>query len=1452
MGKKVQNREGNDLSNSDGSLRISRDNLCQETDLHPSEKRDAPTKSAIPNDSDEVSLRSDDMMGSFNYRDWLLEKYQNPERCRKMTISVSFQNLNVYGFNTPTDYQKTVSNYVFVVYNKVLQLFGHKEEMRVNILRDFEGVVRSGEMLMVLGKPGSGCTTFLKTIAGQTHGLFVDSASQLNYQGIPSNVIHSEFRGECNYRAESDVHFPHLTVSQTLAVPTQARTPANSLNHDSDPRASTKRTIMATAAALGLTGTLDSKIGNDFIQGLSGGERQRTSIAEVVACETSIQCWDNSTRGLDSSNALNFVKVLRTAAQVTGSTHLVTMYQAAQDVYNLFDKVILLYEGRQIYFGRTDAAKEYFAHLGFVCPKRATTSDFLASLTNSAERMQLISQGFETKVPQTPDDFARAWKGSDERVKLMEDIMVYNQEFPVNEENLNRLRADQKLYKAAGQRAKSPYIISFFSQVILCLNRCFQRLINDIAPPISSIGGNAIISIILGSMFYNLAEDTSSFYGRGVLIFFTVLTNTFLGAFEGVVLWDQRPIVEKHFQYALYHPATEAIASMIADLPNKILLTISFNVPFYFLANLRRTPAAFFTFFVFAFCSLLTGSMLFRTIGAMSKTLTGSIAPGACFILLLMTYTGFVLPISSMHPWFRWFNYIDPIYYTFESLMINEFSGRQFSCAHFIPEGPEYNQVNHNGRQCSTVGAIPGAIIVDGDAYLASAFQMDTAVLWRNLAIILAFGVFLCGLYILATEYISAARSKGEVLIFRRGQLPNQISQRDEEDPPLHDTHNNSHTPLTVVTDDADNDNDGDGKHAATFIWDELSYDVHTHGTSKKILDNIEGWIKPGTLTALMGPSGAGKTSLLNVLANRTTTGVIRGEKYVDAKYQDDGFARKVGYAQQQDLHLSTSTVREALIFSARLRQSKMCSDKEKIEWVDDLIHTLDMTSFAEAIIGVPGEGLNVEQRKRVTIGVELAAKPELLLFLDEPTSGLDSNTAWSICTLLKKLASEGQAILCTIHQPSGILFEMFDRLLFLHEGKSAYFGELGQSSRTLIDYFQRHGSRECGVDENPAEWLLEVVDKSAVSWTDIWSTSEERKLIKKDLVNIKRELSCSYDLTNGSSSNEFATSFLYQLYIVTKRNFELDWRTPAYVYSKFFLTLGAGLINGFSFYNSQTSIQGVQNQIFSTFLLLTLHGNLVQLTLPHFMDSRTLYEARERSSRTYSWMVFILSNTIAELPGIFFLAAVQFATWYYPIGMYRHALATRSLSSRGILMYLINVSFFLFSSTFSQMLGTIMPDPATGVNISALLYTLSLIFCGILVPITSLPKFWIFMYRSTPVTYLSSSLLSTGLSGITIVCAPNEILHIVPPSPLTCAQYLSSYLLTSPAHLLTPESLTVCDICPVGNTNMLLASVGVYYEHRWRDLAISWVYSGVNVGGALGLYWMARVPRRVGMERKG
>jgi ABC-type multidrug transport system ATPase subunit len=149
-----------------------------------------------------------------------------------------------------------------------------------------------------------------------------------------------------------------------------------------------------------------------------------------------------------------------------------------------------------------------------------------------------------------------------------------------------------------------------------------------------------------------------------------------------------------------------------------------------------------------------------------------------------------------------------------------------------------------------------------------------------------------------------------------------------------------------------------------------------------------------------MGESGAGKTTLLNVLAQRVDIGVVTGDMSVNGFPCSRSFQRRTGYVQQQDVHTAESTVREALIFSALLRQTSDVPTAEKYEYVDKVIEMLEMEEYADAVIGTPGNGLNVEQRKRTTIGIELVAKPGLLLFLDEPTSGLDSRKAapLSVC----------------------------------------------------------------------------------------------------------------------------------------------------------------------------------------------------------------------------------------------------------------------------------------------------------------------------------------------------------------------------------------------------------------------------------------------------------------------
>ncbi len=133
---------------------------------------------------------------------------------------------------------------------------------------------------------------------------------------------------------------------------------------------------------------------------------------------------------------------------------------------------------------------------------------------------------------------------------------------------------------------------------------------------------------------------------------------------------------------------------------------------------------------------------------------------------------------------------------------------------------------------------------------------------------------------------------------------------------------------------------------------------------------------------------------------------------------------------------------------------------------------------------------------------------------MDEPTSGLDSQTAWSIVTLIRKLADNGQAILCTIHQPSAVLFQRFDRLLLLAKGgRTVYFGDIGPSSRTLIDYFENGGAKPCDEKRNPAEWMLEVIGaapgaKASRDWVQAWNVSPELAAVNRHLDELKSTLS--------------------------------------------------------------------------------------------------------------------------------------------------------------------------------------------------------------------------------------------------------------------------------------------------------------------------------------------------------
>lgn len=258
--------------------------------------------------------------------------------------------------------------------------------------------------------------------------------------------------------------------------------------------------------------------------------------------------------------------------------------------------------------------------MGFDCPARQTTADFLTSITSPAERV--TRPGFEGKTPYTPDEFAAAWHKSEDRAQLLREIDEFNQQYPVGGENLALFKTSRKAAQAKNQRLKSPYTLSVAMQIKLCLIRGYQRTFGDLTLLLTGFIGQAVMALIIGSVFYNLQNETSALYSRGALLFFAILMAAFQSALEILTLYAQRPIVEKHAKYAFYHPFAEAIASMLCDLPNKIVTAIVFDLALYFMTNLRREVSAFFVFLLFTFVCTLTISMYFRSIAALSRTLS--------------------------------------------------------------------------------------------------------------------------------------------------------------------------------------------------------------------------------------------------------------------------------------------------------------------------------------------------------------------------------------------------------------------------------------------------------------------------------------------------------------------------------------------------------------------------------------------------------------------------------------------------------------------------------------------------------------------------------------------------------------------------------------------------------------------------------------------------------------
>ncbi|KIY52486.1 ABC transporter [Fistulina hepatica ATCC 64428] len=1356
-------------------------------------------------------------------------------------LGVVFDNLTVKGLGSAEAYQPSIDG-IINPSNLIRNISSARHPQTRTILSGFEGLVRPGEMLLVLGIPGAGCSTFLKTLANQ-RAEYHSVTGDVNYDSLKSEEIRDSYRGDVLYCPEDDVHFASLTVEQTLRFAAKCRAPQGKERLGRSRKDYEDAFVDVLLTVFGLKHARNTPVGDASIRGVSGGEKKRVSICEVLASRACIGCWDNSTRGLDASTALEYVQALRIASDLTRMTTMVALYQAGESLYELFDKVCVIYEGRMAYFGSTDAAKQYFMDMGYQPVDRQTTADFLVSVTDPASRR--IRPGLSpAMIPRTAEDFASAFVTSELGQLNRREIEEYRREFVGKEELAQEYRDCVQAESASHTRKGSPYLISLPMQTRAVMLRRVQIILGNPFATGALIFAYLYQGLIAGTVYFQMSTDTGSFFSRTGVLYFGVLFAALLSMSEIPALFSQRPIIVRQRDWGWYHPFVDSLALTLVDIPVTTLTIIGFSLLIYFLPRLQQSAGQFFIYTLFVLASTLTMKSYFRALAAVSKVLAPAQTLGGILVMGTTMYAGYMLPKPYMIGALKWLVYINPLYFAFDALMSNEFHTIHGECTNVVPTGPGYANMTWDNRACAEVGYIPGQSTVDGSRYIELSYGYSYSHLWRNFGIMVTFFVGFTSLLLFFTEINSGARADTTRVLFHRKAVKAPARPDDVE----------KAVPGSVA-DEKHTNKGGSSTRAITqamtdiFTFRNINYTVTLKkGEQRRLLNNVSGYVAPGKLTALMGESGAGKTTLLNVLAERVESGVVTGERLINGRPLPRDFQAQTGYCQQMDTHLGTDTVREALLFSAILRQPASVPLAEKEAYVDECLRVCGLEEYQHASVG----SLGVEFRKRTTIGVELAAKPKLLIFLDEPTSGLDSQSAWAIMSFLRDLADQGQAILCTCAtlltfthflKPSGELFQVFDRLVLLRKGgETVYVGDIGHNSNRLIKYFESNGARPCKPGENPAEYMLEAIGagataQSAQDWHAIWKESPAASQLELEMDQVyQKSRSQGPDAVSVVRHSDFANSWFTQVYVLTRRNFISYWRDPPYIIAKIMMNIFGGLFIGFSFFQADSTQRGMTNKVMAMFMATIMAIPLVSQLQAVFIDLRNIYEIRERPSKIYSWTALLASQYIVEIPWNIFGSSVFFLILYWTIGF--------DTDRAGYMYLLLCIVFPFYYTSVGQAVASMGPNVQIAQVLFTTFFSFVLTFDGVVQPFSQL-GWWKWMYWVSPFRYLLEGLLGQVLGDQTMACADIELVTVQPPSGLTCSQYLDPYMSVAGGYLTNPNATSSCEFCSTRTTDAYLGAVfNIYDRYHWRDLGIMVAYVGFNLAATYVLTWFFRIRR--------
>ncbi|WZY81874.1 hypothetical protein YC2023_028258 [Brassica napus] len=1189
-------------------------------------------------------------------------------------IEVRYENISVQGdVRSASRALPTLFNVTLNTLESILGMFHllPSKKSKIQILKNISGIVKPSRMTLLLGPPSSGKTTFLQALAGK-----LDDTLQMSGRITYCGHEFSEFvpQKTCAYISQHDLHFGEMTVRETLdfsgrclgvgtryQMLTELSRKEREAGIKPDPEIdafmksiaiSGQETSLVTdyvLKILGLDICADIPVGDEMRRGVSGGQMKRLTTGEMLVGPATALFMDEISTGLDSSTTFQICKFMRQLVHISDVTMIISLLQPAPETFELFDDIILLSEGHIVYQGPRDKVLEFFEYMGFQCPERKGVADFLQEVTSKKDQEQYWNRREQPYSYVSESDFSSAFNSFHTGQQLASDMRVPYEKAKTHPAALVTQKygiSNRDLFKACFDR-----------EWLLMKRNSFVYVFKTVQITIMSL--IAMTVYLRTEMHVGTVADG-----------FTVM---------------RLPVFYKQRDFLFYPPWAFALPAWLLKIPLSLIesgIWIAFT---YYTIGFAPAASRFFRQLLAYFCVNQMALSLFRFLGAVGRTEVISNSVGTFTMLIIYTLGGFIIAKDDIPPWMTWAYYISPMMYGQTAIVMNEFLDDRW--------GAPNNDTRINAK---TVGEV---------LLKSRGFVTEPYWFWICIVALLGFSLLFNLFYIIALMYLNPLGDSKATVVEEdkdkqkgtEGSLV-ELSSRSSNGPkrgmvlPFQ--------PLSLAFNSVNYYVDMPAEMKAQGV----------EGDRLQLLRDVGGAFRPGILTALVGVSGAGKTTLMDVLAGRKTGGNVEGSISI--------------------------SVYESLIYSAWLRLSVDIDAKTREMFVEEVMELVELKPLRNSIVGLPGvDGLSTEQRKRLTIAVELVANPSII-FMDEPTSGLDARAAAIVMRTVRNTVDTGRTVVCTIHQPSIDIFESFDELLLMKRGGQViYAGSLGHQSQKLIEYFEAvEGVPKIKDGYNPATWMLDVTTPSmesqmSLDFAQIFTNSS---LYRRNQELIK-ELSTP---PPGSNDLYFPTKYSQPFWTQTKaclwKQYWSNWRFPQYNSIRFLMTIAFGVLFGLIFWQTGTKIEKEQdlNNFFGAMYaaVLFLGATNAAAVQPVIAIERTVFY-REKAAGMYSAIPYAISKVAVEIMYNTIQTGVYTLILYSMIG-YDWTV------TKFFWFYYYMLTSFIYFTLYGMMLMALTTNPQIAGICMSFFVVLWNLFSGFLIPRPQIPIWWRWYYWATPVAW--------------------------------------------------------------------------------------------------------------------